>query len=115
MKPEPLRFARECGTMGPCAQYVAAWLAAQGVDGTPSMREIIRDWRRHGVENGVELWCERIGLRPCPPASFCVVLAAQPGGKPLLGVLDGNGLFVTRSFMRVLIQTNPQIMKAWRV
>jgi hypothetical protein len=110
-----ISFARECNTHGPCAQFVAAWLSSRGVEGVPNVMAIFRDWKRLGVEAGVEAWCNRLGFTASAPAPFCVALAAQAAGDPLLGLLDGNGVFVTRSFDRVLIDRNPQIMRAWRV
>jgi hypothetical protein len=115
MSPDPICFAQACGTRGPCAQFVASWLWIQGVDGLPSRRAIYRDWRRLGVEAGVAHWAERIGLTPCPPGPFAIALAAQPQGAPLLGVMSSAGFFVTRSFSRVLIASDFEIVKAWRV
>jgi hypothetical protein len=115
MTPDPITFARGCGTRGPCAQFVAQWLFLRGVAGTPSLRAILRDWRAMGVEAGAEHWCRRLGLAPSAPCPGAVALARQPGGGPLLGLIDGNGLFVTRSFSRVLIDRRPDIIKAWRV
>jgi hypothetical protein len=115
MRPDPIAFARSCPTRGPCAHYVAGWLSAQGAPCTPSLREIMRDWRRLGVESGVAHWAERIGLTPCAPQPFAVALARQDGGAPLLGIITGDGLFVTRSFSRVLIASDLEILKAWRV
>jgi hypothetical protein len=115
VSPDPISFAQACGTRGPCAHYVAQWLRAQGVTAAPSLREIMQDWRRLGVAAGVAHWAERIGLTPCPPGPFAIALAAQPQGAPLLGVLSDAGLFVTRSFSRVLITSDMEIVKAWRV
>jgi hypothetical protein len=110
---DPIDFARRCNSAGPCAQYVALWLKAQGVDGAPGRRAILRDWRRFGVEAGVALWCDRLGFRECAPGAYAIALAAQPDGAPLLGVIAENGLFVTRSFRRVRIARAPDILKAW--
>jgi hypothetical protein len=115
MTPDPISFAHGCGARGPCAQYVAQWLFVRGVARVPSRREIMRDWRRFGVEAGVAHWAERIGLTPCPVEPLAIALAAQPDGAPLLGVMSGDGLFVTRSFSRVLIAGDFDITKAWRV
>jgi hypothetical protein len=116
MTPDPISFARGCGTKGPCAQYVAQWLFLRGVSGAPSTREIYRDWRRLGVEAGVSLWCERLGLVPCAPEPRAIALVRQPDGAedPILGILTEANLFVTRSFSKVLIVRDPEIMKAWR-
>jgi hypothetical protein len=111
----PIVFARECGLSGPCAHFVAQWLRQHGVEGAPTMRAILRDWRRFGVEAGTYLWCRRLRLYPCAPCPGAVALVGQPGGEPLLGLLDENNVFVTRSFSRVLIDKNPKIIKAWRV
>lgn len=112
----PIDFARRCKLRGPCAQFVAHWLNLQGVAGAPSRREILRDWRRFGVTEGVALWCEKIGLIACAPGPGAIALAEQGAlGERLLGLIDANGLFVTRSFGRVLIQRDPIIVRAWRV
>lgn len=108
-------FARDCRVRGPCAEFVACWLAEHGKSDLPSLQEIMRDWRRYGVEKGVEVWCERLGLIPCDNSWGDVALVTQRRGGLLLGVLDLDGLFVTRSFSRVLIERNPMIVKAWRV
>lgn len=115
MTPDPITFAHGCGAKGPCAQYVAQWLFVSGVARVPSRREIIRDWRRLGVEAGVSHWAERIGLTPCAPEPLAIAVAAQPQGAPLLGIISGDRLFVTRSFSRVLIASDLEILKAWRV
>lgn len=108
-------FARTCNVRGPCANFVAHWLSAHGVVGVPSLREIVKDWRRFGVEFGTKYWCHRIGLQPSDPLPFAVALVEQKGGKPLLGVLSEDQWFVTRSFGRVLIDKNPTIIRSWRV
>ena len=115
LTPDPIAFARECGDPGPCARYVALWLTEKGVPGAPRLRTILRDWRRMGVEAAVAHWCERMGLLPCAAAPGAVALVTQPAGDPVFGVLASQEVFVTRSFSRVLIVKNPQIIKAWRV
>lgn len=114
---DPVSFARGCASRGPCAQFVGQWLAAQGVSGTPSSQAILRDWRALGVEPGVELWCERLGLVACAPRPFAIALARQPqdAAPPLLGILSATDLFVARSFGKVLIARNVEIVRAWRV
>ncbi|WP_363346279.1 hypothetical protein [Methylocystis echinoides] len=117
MTPDPISFARGCGTKGPCAQFVVQWLFIHGLSGGPSTREIYRDWRRLGVEAGVSSWCEKLGLTPCAPQPHAIALARQPqdAEDPLLGILTEDGLFVTRSFAKVLIVRDVDIVKAWRV
>lgn len=115
LTPDPIAFARECGDTGPCARYVALWLTERGVSGAPRLRTILRDWRRMGVEAAVAYWCERMGLLPSDPNPGAVALATQSAGDPVFGVIASNDVFVTRSFSRVLIVKNPQIVRAWRV
>jgi len=115
LRPDPIPFARRTGRRGPCAGFVAEWLEAQGVEGTPCLRAIMLDWRRLGVEAGVSHWCARLGLTPCAPEPFAVALAAQERGGALLGVLTADCWFVTRSFSRVVIESRPTILKAWHV
>jgi hypothetical protein len=115
MNRDLIKFAFECGTRGPCAQFVGQWLALHGVEGVPSRRAIARDWRAHGVERGSELWCARLGLVPCDPAPGVVALMRPAIGGLLLGVIAIDGAFVTRSFSKVQIDWRPEIVRAWRV
>jgi hypothetical protein len=115
MSRDLIKFAFDCGTRGPCAQFVSEWLALHGVDGVPSRRAIARAWRAHGVESGVELWCARLGLAPCDPVPGAVALMRPAVGGLLLGVIAIDGAFVTRSFSKVQIDWRPEIVRAWRV
>ena len=112
---DPIAFARRTKTRGPCANFVAAWLRENGVNGLPTLREIIDDWRAHGAVKGTGLWCARIGLVTCGAKPFAVSLIAQKDGGEILGVLSSDCLFVTRAFGRVLVGRDFDCLACWRI
>ncbi len=113
----PLEFARlpaskwEC-----CGGFVARWLAAAGVKRTPPTAEILRLWRSNGAIQGAEIAFKLMGFERCEPAPNCVAVAEQSAdGGPLIGVIDAEGNFVTRSFGAVAVRVKPRIIAAWRI
>ncbi len=113
----PLEFARlPASKWESCGGFVARWLMAAGVTKTPTTAQIMRSWRESGVLESAEKWLEFIGLERCDPGPHCVAVAEQvAGGGPLIGVLDADGNFVTRSFGAVAVRVNPRIIAAWRI
>ena len=113
---DPIASARASMVRGPCTVWVVEWLQSTGATApAPTIRDMIRDWRSLGVEGACRKWCARLGLTPCASTVGCVALVAQDGKAPILGVMAEDDLFIARSFSRILICRDPQIIEAWHV
>jgi hypothetical protein len=113
----PLEFARQhASRWESCGGFAVRWLEAIGVKSRiPTAAEILYRWRVDGVIAGAEKQFALMGLERCDPEPNCVAVVEQPGGGPLVGVIDDAGCFVTRAFGAVAMKTKPRIIAAWRI
>jgi hypothetical protein len=116
---DPITFARMVKPPAheTCGGFVVRWLEAVGLRAarTPTPAELMQTWRKDGVLGGAENWFALMGLERCAPGPYCVAVAEQDGGGPLVGVIRTDGRFVACSFGKLAAKAQPRIIAAWRI
>lgn len=111
----PIDFARlpERQPHQSCGAFVASWLDHMGLKSVSSYR-VARAWVKYGVLDAAKVILGELGYERCDPGPNCIAVAAQSHGGMLVGIINEDGFFVTRSH-GVLVISKPDIMAAWRL
>jgi predicted phage tail protein len=109
-------FRASSGRRTLCSESVAEALRARGVEVPILRHEQAELWKR-GMADGAQAAAEIVGaqrIEPQEARAGDVILIAQDGDDPLLGMMSDVGAVAT-SFGRLTIVSDPVVVAAWRV